>query len=255
LTTAQRPLDCPERCRKAAEFSAHEAVGAAGPQLIAWLDELKPIVQPTPRLNCSEARAYAPAWNLLRDFAAKRIALRDGNSEQTVWQTTYAQSTRDQRQRALHTLGRTDEAHHRSRFLRFLVGAIATRVKEIRGKWPSYSSASGYGGKDVLRITDWLNWLFCPRHSNREISSEVIVKCLKALRRGQSLSSPDVLRGFLHVWAGYQLLLMAQADFVAHERETGERSDELRAIRAARRRLAPFVRKFPPAQRRPRDRR
>jgi len=193
-------------------------------------------------------------WNLLRDLAAKEIALRDGKLEQTVWQTTYARSTRAQRQRALHTLRRTDEAHHRSRFHRFLVGAIATRVKEIRGKWPSYSSASGYGGKDVLRIADWLKWLVCPRHSNLEISSEVIVKCLKALRRGRSLSSPDVLRGFLRVWAGYQLLLMAQADFVAHQRETGERSDELRTIRAARRRLASFVRKFPPTQRRPRNR-
>jgi hypothetical protein len=256
LTTAQRPLDCPEVCRNKAESSAHEAVGDAGARLLlAWLEKLKPIVQLTPR-SFSEARVDAAAWNLLRDFAAKEVALRDGNSEQSVWQTTYTKSSRARQQRALHYLRRPKEAHSRSRFHRFLVSAIATQVKDIRGRWPSYSSASGYGGKDVLRVQDWLNWLFCPRHSNLDkVSHEVIVKCLKALCRDDQRSSHDRLRALLHIWTGYRLLLMAQADFVALQRATGGGSDELRVIRAARRSLATLVCKFPPSQRRMRDRR
>jgi len=256
LTTVQRPLDCPARCRAAAECSASAAVGAASSRLLlAWLDELKPIVQPTPR-SFSEGRVYAPVWNLLRDFAAKEVALRDGDPDQIVWQTTYTKSPPARKQRALHKLQRPDETHRRSRFHRWLVRAIATRVKEIRGTWPTYSSASGYGGKDVLKIQDWLNWLFCPKHSNLDkVSDEVIVKCLKALRRGEPRSSRDRLRALLHLWAGDRLLLMAQANFAALQRETGKGSDELRAIRAARRRLATLVRKFPPSQRRTRDRR
>lgn len=129
-------------------------------------------------------------------------------------------------------------------------------MKDIRGTWPSYSSASGYGGKDVLKIRDWLNWLFCPRHGKLDrVENEFIVKCLKALHRDESHSSRDTLRALLHVWAGYRLLVMAQAAFVALQRATGEESDELRAIRAARRNLATLVRKFPPSQRTTRDRR
>ena len=250
MTTRQRPLNCPEGCRKAAESSAREAVGDGAPRLIACLDKLKSVVdtfQWTPRLNWSEAHAYAPAWNLLRDLQAKKIALRDGESQQNVWEATFALSTRARRQRALNNLRRPGAAHQRSRFHRFLVEAISARVREIRGKWPSYSTAAGYGGKDVLRIKDWLNWLFCPRHPQSGVSdeTETIVKCLKALRRGQPHSSRNVLEGKLHVWAAYQLLLMAEADFAAVQRATGERSDELRAIRAARRHLSPHVRKFP----------
>ena len=251
MTTTRPAPDCLERCRKIAEASAHAAIGdARGRRLVAWLDELKPIAQLTTR-SWSEARDQAPAaWNLLKDFAVKEVALRDGDPEQIVWRTTYTKSLRSRQQRALHNLRRPNEAQRRSQFHRFLVGAIAARVKEFRGTWPSYSSASGYGGKDVLRIGDWLNWLFCPRHSNLDkVSNEVIVKCLKALRRGKPRPSRDRLRALLHVWAGYQLLLMAQADLVALQRATGEDSVELRAIRAARRRLAAIVRKLPPSQR------
>ncbi len=113
-----------------------------------------------------------------------------------------------------------------------------------------------FKGKDVLEIQDWFNWLFCPRHSKLDkVSNEVIVKCLKALRRGEPRSSRDRLRALLHVWTGYRLLLMAHADFAALQRETGEGSDELRAIRAARGRLATLVRKLAPSHRRTRDRR
>jgi len=216
---------------------------------------MKPIVQSTPR-SWSEARVYAPgAWELLRDFAAKEMALRDGDAEQIVWQTTYSKTSRARQQRALHKLRRPNTTQQRSRFHKFLVDAIATKVKEIGGTWPSYSSASGYGGKDVLRISDWLNWLFCPRHSNRDnVSSEVIVKRLKALRRGEPHSSRGRLLGLLLLSAGDRLLLMAQADFVEVQRTTGEPSDELRAIRAARRSLGPLLRRLLPSQRRTRDR-
>src|SRR5262249_15907723 len=116
-----------------------------------------------------------------RDFAAKEVAFRGGEPEQIVWQTTYAKSQRARQQRALHHLPRPNQAHQRSRFHRWLVGAIATQVKEIRGTWPSYSSAFEYGCKDVLKIQDWLNWLFCPRHSSLDkVGNEIIVKRLKA---------------------------------------------------------------------------
>ena len=82
-----------------------------------------------------------------------------------------------------------------------------------------------------------------------------LTACLKALRRGEPRSSRDRLRALLHVWTGYRLLLMAHADFAALQRETGEGSDELRAIRAARGRLATLVRKLAPSHRRTRDRR
>ncbi len=252
MTTDQRPLGCPERCRTTAEFSAFEAVGENRTQLLAWLDVMKTIVQlrsPSP----SEARVDAAAWNLLRDFAAKEVALRDGDPEHIVWRTTYRESSRARQQRALHKLRRPNEAHRRSRFHRFLVNSIAAQVKEIRGTWPRYSSASGYGGKEVLKIHDWLNWLFCPRHSSLDkVSYEVIVKCLKALRRGERRSSRDRLRALLYVSASHQLLLMAQADFKAVQHTTGEGSEELRAIRAGRRHLATLVRKLPPSQRRTR---
>src|SRR5207245_1653825 len=136
----RRSVDCSERCRKTAEDSARDAVGDAGERLLAWLDKMKPIVQLTPRSR-SEARAYAPVWDLLRDVAAKEIALRDGDAEQIVWQTTYTKSSRARQQRALHKLRRPNETQQRSRFHKFLVNAIATKVKELRGTWPSYSGA------------------------------------------------------------------------------------------------------------------
>jgi len=245
--TTDRPIKCPERCRKAAEDSAREACDGEAPKFLAWLDEMKPIAEAsrrTSQLTWSGARIYAPAWNLLRDFSAKEAALRDGEPERIVWQATYAKSTRARRQRAINNLRRAGDARHRSRFQRFLVEAIATRVKEIRGKWPSYSSASGYGGKDVLRIEDWLNYLFCPRHPKLAVSSEGIVKCLKALRRGQPPSPRDLLSGRLRMWVVEQLLRISEADLADVQRTTGERSDDLRAIRAARRRLSPLMRKI-----------
>ena len=251
--TTDRPCGCPDpdRCRRLAEEGARSAVGDYAAQLIAYLDQLKPVAEVlrrASRTRWSDARISPAAWALLRDFAAKDVALRDGAAERAAWQATYANSTRSRRQRALNNLRRAGDARHRARSERFLIGAIALRVKQLRGRWPSYSGASGYGGKDVLRIRDWFNYVFCPYHLAREVSSDVIMRCVKGLRSGRSGSARDVSYGKFRMWAADQLLAMAEEDLAAIERETGEPSEMLQAIRAARNEVAPFMRRLPPSR-------
>ena len=249
--TTDRPLGCPDRCKRLAEEAACSAVGDHAAQLIAYLDQLKPVAEVlrrTPRIRWSEARISPVAWALLRDLATKDIARRDGASERAAWRATFANSTRSQRQRALNNLRRAGDARRRTRSERFLIGAIAFRVKQLRGRWPSYSGASGYGGKDVLSIDDWLTYVFCPHHLAREISSDVIIRCLKGLHSGRSDSVRDVSYARFRIWATYQLIVMAEEDFGAIERETGEPSEMLQAIRAARNEITPIVRRLPPSR-------
>jgi hypothetical protein len=251
--TTDRPRGCPDpdRCKRRAEGEARSAVGDHTAQLIAYLDQLKPVAEVlrrAPRTRWSEARISPAAWALLRDLATKDVALRDGATERAAWRATYANSTRSRRQRALNNLRRAGDARHRTRSERLLISAIASRVKQLRGRWPSYSGASGYGGKDVLRIRDWLNYVSCPYHLAREVSSDVIMRCLKELRSGRSGSARDVSYGRFRMWAADQLMAMAEEDFVAIERETGEPSEMLQAIRAARNEVAPFVRQLPPSR-------
>jgi hypothetical protein len=225
---------------------------------MARLDQFRPVIGAYQRTRTASGagalRADTAAWNLIRDVAAKGVAVRDGRPAPIVSRVTYANSTRAQQQRVLNNVRRSQGAHphDRSRFYRVVVEVIATCVKEIRGKCPSYSGSAGeYAGGDVARIELWFSWLFCPHHPDPVVKRNFIVKCLKALHKGQPRSSRDVLLGRLRMWAAYRLLLMAEADLKSFHHATGERSNELPAIRAARAVLRPHValRSAPPASR------
>jgi hypothetical protein len=89
----------------------------------------------------------------------------------------------------------------------------------------------------VLRIKDWLNWLFCPWHPNpwhpNSIGGyEVIVKRLKVLHRNEPRASRDRLLVRLRIRAALQMLEIALATL---EQATDDESSELlQAIRGAK---------------------
>lgn len=225
-------------------MDAPKQLGESGAaQFLDWLRELRPVVQVclVPSQDGYDPRADRPKWELLRDYAAKEVARRDGKPRQIVLRSRYADITRAEQQRALNAVRQTvlgKGTHVESRFCKYVVHAIAYHMRGIRGTWPSYSTTTRDGGPDVVLIQETLDWLFYPEPVS--MSTPVIVKCLKTLRRKPRRSSRHLLSGELNVRLAYELLGLAEAKLEHLRHATGEEPQNLRAIRAAREALSPF---------------